>query len=231
MQSRTIILALLLLASSAFGESKTFSNTTDIKDTYIYNENPTTNYASDTGMLVANAFANYANALFTLETSAWDTLGEGQIITACSVYAYCYEQTFANTVYSAFIKQPVVITEATYDIYSTGNNWATPGAQGAADKGDNYDVETMSGQGLYKWALETSEVNAAYNGDSRYYGMLQWGDANLMVWFNSVDAAANQFAIVVYYEALSAGPYNYRHGPEGVGQRHGPDGCSARSGP
>ena len=232
MQSRAIILALLLLASSVFADSKTFSNSTDIKDTYIY-DGDSDDHSSDTILLVANAYgAHHANALFTLESSAWDSIGMDQVITACSVYAYCYDRTFNNTTNSAFLKRPVVMSEATYALYSTGNSWQTAGAQGANDKGSNYDVETIDADGLYKFALDTTELNDAYRGDSTYRGMLQRGWSNLMVCFNSVDAAADhRFAIILYYEAISAAPVNYRHGPDGVGQRHGPDGVSARSSP
>lgn len=215
---------------------RVISNTTDVKDTYICGmaDSTTLNNSTDTGLMIANAFSTYyGNVMFNF-FNVFDSIGDGRYVKACSISTNCYAHTFTGTTYSAPVLRPQNIAEATWVIYSTGNNWQTAGAQGAADKGANDGSTSVTGTGRFAVAVDTAAVNALASGDTLKY-MLQFGTADMLFFINSMESgdAGDHPQLILVTDTIitESGPPNYRHGPDGVGQRHGPDGVSARSTP
>lgn len=106
-------------------------------DTYITSANPTTNYGTST---VFDIGENGAAVSVERTLIKWDALSDGTIPSGATILSASLA-IYATTDYSTNVrtmrvyrqKRAWVETQATWNIYSTGNNW---GAQGGFDATD-----------------------------------------------------------------------------------------------
>jgi hypothetical protein len=107
-------------------------------DTHIREANATTNYGSDTTIEInrwntndtAHAVARFTGVPAVIPTSA--TINS--VTMTCYISSWNGTDTNFNTGWYE-LKRAFVDTQATWNIYSTGNNWQTAGGFGANDAG------------------------------------------------------------------------------------------------
>jgi hypothetical protein len=104
------------------------------KDTYIVLESPTVNSDSDTNVFIGEQNAATAT-IRTLIQFDLSTLPDAAIISSATFSLYCIQDTSANARSFRVFRQKRawVETEATWNIYSSGNNWSTAGGFHADD--------------------------------------------------------------------------------------------------
>ncbi len=102
-------------------------------DTYILASSATTNFGTSATLRVGNEGGGTTDrALIKFDLSS---IPSGSTIVSATLSLYCTTDTSINSrTYRVFrMIQAWVETQATWNVYSTGNNWATAGAFGAAD--------------------------------------------------------------------------------------------------
>lgn len=114
-------------------------NTTDdhagLDDTTLNSNDPTANKSAVTDIGVAKyAVGDHANGV--LRFTGLSNLPSGITVTEARLYlSVLFNSTPSGYTVTAYrILRNVVITETTWNVYSTGNNWQTAGALGAADR-------------------------------------------------------------------------------------------------
>ena len=107
-------------------------------DTFIYSYAATTNYSTDVGLYVGEVSG--VTGAIGRSLIKWNQLSDGTIpsnavITSCvlSIAPYDDRSASATTLRVFRTKRAWVDNQATWNIYSTGNNWQTAGGFGADD--------------------------------------------------------------------------------------------------
>lgn len=104
------------------------------RDTFIKEETPSTNYGTQTTIEVDGDDPE-STGRDSWGIIKWDlsTIPSGTTVLAAMITIYITNPGNAYNIYR--MKRDWLETEATWNIYSTGNNWETPGAQGTNDRG------------------------------------------------------------------------------------------------
>lgn len=114
---------------------------TGVTDTYIGSNAPTTNYSTSEffydGNLTSVPLTDRIIIKFDLSS-----IPVGQTInSAVMTFYYNGEHSTNGRVASVYrILQPMVITQATWNVYSTGNNWATAGCSNTTSDREATDI-------------------------------------------------------------------------------------------
>lgn len=128
--------------------SKTFQPAAAVGlDTYFNSFAPTTNYGTNVRLGVGEHPGIVAIARTWLKFSQLSdgTIPKGSIINSAtlSLYVALDESNNVRTLRVYRCKRVVVEAQATWNIYSTGNNWQTAGASGANDR-EAADIGSVS---------------------------------------------------------------------------------------
>lgn len=112
--------------------------TGDVDDTYIDSVNTTTNYGSESYLRVGyyqTASSPIGRALIRFSLSS---IPVGAYISSAVLWLYLYSENSDNnrTMRVYRMKQSWEYDEATWVVYSTGNNWDSGGADGSDDVED-----------------------------------------------------------------------------------------------
>ena len=138
-----IVAATMTFSNVVFTQLSTVSDavTVTIQSTAsctLSKANPTTNYHDATPGTAGNIWADSTTATNTnVGVVSFDTssLPAGATITAASLYLYQTYRSAAGSdtnLYGKAILRDYADTQATWNIYTTGNSWTTAGALGAA---------------------------------------------------------------------------------------------------
>lgn len=157
-------------------------------DTQLREIAPTTNYASGTDLEVTKYDSgDWTTAL--LKFTGLSSIPADATVTAVSIFLYQFgTATGADGTYVVAAKRLLrdwVPAEATWDVWSTGNNWTSGGAFGNASDRNNVVAFESAGLGLTSGyvqltgnATAVAEVQAIVEGSASNYGwMLERTDA------------------------------------------------------
>lgn len=148
-------------------------------DTMILDTNPTTNFSSQNEFFVGeyNGGAQIGRALIKFDLSGLS----GETITSATLKLYDWGSNFADNtrdlrVYR--VKRTVVITEATWNVYSSGNNWGTAGCADTTNDREATDIGSLSIDATetldeeYAITLDTTAIQEMVDGDFTNNGFL-----------------------------------------------------------
>jgi hypothetical protein len=142
-------------------------------DTNLVSTAPTTNYATAINADISKyAVGDHNHALFVFDVSA---IGAGQTVSAATwsgvVY---YGNLYGYTVSARRVLRDVVITQSTWNIWKTSNNWGTAGGiSDGADRVGTASGATASITGTGTWTISsglTADVEGWINGTLSNYG-------------------------------------------------------------
>jgi hypothetical protein len=158
-------------------------------DTFLDSQNATTNNDTATAIQVGNAWGTSSFTRFALLTFDVSALA-GKTITSAILYLYRTDNTAAGAtdrrLEARRILRAYVAAEVTWNIYSSGNNWATAGAAGTGT-----DQELARTQG--------DDVGAAADVD-------QWHAIDLTPLLQAtIDAAETTFRVKIGANVNGAG--------------------------
>lgn len=162
------------------------------RDTYINGSSTGTNYGTSTGLNI-DGDAPETSLLFKWDLSA---VPSGATITGVDILVTSSNDTSADyEIYEC--TRDWVETQATWNIYSTGNNWQTAGAQGANDRGST--------------VLGTFEINLNSPGSEFTFSLNADGVQLVQDW---VDGVKNNYGIIIqdYAEADGGDVYSREDG-------------------
>ena len=144
------------------------------------------NYTGETGG-VGNFSADNSSVLFA--TPGLSSLPAGATVTSAMLYFYTDSGFGSQSVNAAPIIRAMNITQATWNSWSTGNAWTTPGAMGVTDieAAANAPI-TVSSAGVYYAIDITSRVQAIADETEENYGWLL---------YSTVQDAATGFRFVI----------------------------------
>lgn len=179
-------------------------------DTFIHRDTATTNYGTNTGLFIGNngGGTNTYRVVIKFAGLSDGTVPPSATITSATLSLYCYAEASGNArtlrVYRS--KRAWVETQATWNIYSTGNNWATAGGFGADDC-EQTDIGSRAFSatettGKYKdWTLTAADIQAIVKGTWTNNGFLIKADTENTdrYAFYSSDNADNKPKLTVVY--------------------------------
>ncbi|MDP2628889.1 MAG: hypothetical protein Q8P15_03255 [Nanoarchaeota archaeon] len=181
-----------------------FSST---NDTFLYSVSATTNFGTGTNMWIGGTSDNdgISNTLIYYDMSSLS----GATIINSTMYAYMSTTSFAGsgtrTMDINLVKRDWEETEATYNIYSTGNDWATAGGVGTGDIDYTYNT-SFSGTIAVAWfsiPMSAGAVQALIDNPSTYYGFIMtpspYAGSNHRFIFNTREAASNNPSLNVTF--------------------------------
>jgi len=147
---------------------------TGVVDTYIDNQNPATPYGNSVDLKLASDISGIQEILFRPNIT---TIPFGATINSANLYLYIYSNTYLITrSLTAYpLKRNWVESEATWNVYSTGNSWQSAGAGGANDRGTADAPTTSITNGQTGWiSLDVSDSLQDYFDEviSVHYGWL-----------------------------------------------------------
>ena len=151
------LILILLLPVVAQADDIKIEGTTDIEDTRLIEAAATTNYGSEEKLSVSSYTGSGHRTVMRFDISA---IPGGSSISDAQLYLYFHAKynTDAMEITSHACSQDAwVEMEATWNIYSTGNNWGTAGG----DFAEAYsDLETLTNSyDWYSWDV-TSIISA-----------------------------------------------------------------------
>jgi len=135
------------LAVSAFDATDTTS--TNAADTSILKDYPTYNGGSDT----YGRAQRYSDGNFIRSLMRWTTPASLGTITAIKLYVWAHDiETTAKdvSIYNC-LRTDWVESEATWNIYKTGNNWTTAGCSGAGTDYDSTAIDVIATPASAQW--------------------------------------------------------------------------------
>jgi hypothetical protein len=141
-------------------------------DTYLNSAAPTTNFGNITNLFTAGTCSVQGTSLYnTLIKFDLSSIPTNANILSAYLYLYHYVGIPRGTVNIYRIKRNWVETEATWNVYSTGNSWGSSGGTAATDISSSYVYSgTISGDiGWKTFSLDSSLVTEML---SSYYGFL-----------------------------------------------------------
>ena len=179
-------------------------------DTYINSNAATTNYGTNVQLFVGRgSFETPQRTLIKFDLSS---IPADAVVSSAILYiTYSNDwSTVASTLGAYRQLRAWVEAQATWDIYSTGNNWEIAGGFGPADCVQT-DMGTVSlpaggGGGEISIALNASEVNGMINGAFANNGFLLKVVSEVestMRGFHSSSAASGRPKLVIEYEVIS----------------------------
>lgn len=171
------IIFLLIFCSSSFADSITLSTADDIEDTYVYITTPTTNYSNTGGAVNAEDGGARKHIIYKFNLSA---IPSNSTIDSVEFKMFKNLSGIAQQLFIYRITSDVVITECTWNIYSTSNDWTTAGGDfgakldsltnqgfnGPSDGSDSIFVQRGVGFGL------TNLIEDWVDGTHPNYGLL-----------------------------------------------------------
>lgn len=189
-------------------------NTTDdyagLVDTFISEGSATTNYGSSSYMEV-NKYTSGGWNMGLVKATGIASLPATAVISAVSLYVRVNAADLANGTYVISAKRLLrnwVTAEATWNIWSTSNNWTTAGARGNGT--DRVTTATFATAGLdlttgYKTlvgdATAVADVQAMLAGGTANYGwLLERTDAANDFAFRNLDSSQNSDGTRPYLE-------------------------------
>lgn len=101
-------------------------------DTFIRDSAPTTNYSLGTGFTVGAATAVIQRSLIKFDLSFLEDT-DRIVAATLNLYLTAEQSSNARTMRIYRLKKLYVVSEVTWNIYSTGNNWTTAGGFNVAD--------------------------------------------------------------------------------------------------
>jgi hypothetical protein len=134
------------------------------KDTHIYVLSPDTNYSTATQLDFNNLFTPTYNRHILIKFDI-SSIPSGSTINSAVLNVYGVETDVYSGTISAFrVLRNWVDTQATWNIYSTGNNWGTAGCQNtttdrSSSAEDTYIRSAWDGAGWYDFNLTTAVQN------------------------------------------------------------------------
>lgn len=146
-------------------------------DTWMDADNKSTNYGTAINFYIgelSTGAAYRSRALIKFDFAPYANAE----ITAATIDLYKYHDLASNdgTIYAYRVLQNWEETQATWNVYSTGNNWATAGCLGTPDRETSpigtSGIVGLSGAGLISFALTPSKIQEWANGSAQNYGML-----------------------------------------------------------
>jgi hypothetical protein len=155
-------------------------------DTYLNSQLATTNFGTATTLWIGDKFDTGTVAriaLFAFDISALSglTVMSAQLRLTRDEASPSTALTSANRLIARRVKRAFVGSEATWNIYSTGNNWATAGARGGADvETPTYTAAMVVGdRDQDVWTLDLSEMvkDAVVAGDTTLRFLVGWAIA------------------------------------------------------
>jgi hypothetical protein len=145
----------------------TLSLTTATADTWLDVANPTTNHGTDTTMGTINT----SNDNSELVKFDYSTLPVGATVYQASMTLYQTTREGAHNITAKRLLRNWVETEATQNIYSSGNSWGTAGALNATDASATGAATTSAGNVEdVTWVDVTTMINDQLSGNN--YGFI-----------------------------------------------------------
>ena len=179
-------------------------------DTFLHRDTATTNYGTNTSLFIGNngGGTNTYRTLIKFAGLSDGTVPQSSNIISATLSLYCYAEASGNArtlrVYRS--KRVWVEAQATWNIYSTGNNWATAGGFGADDCEQtdigSRDFSATEATGAYKdWSLTAAAVQEMVRGTWTNNGLLIKADTENTdrYAFYSSDNADNKPKLTVVY--------------------------------
>jgi hypothetical protein len=111
-------------------------------DTFLHQSNATTNYSTETSIGWRDKFPSSGSAIYTLMEFDISSLAGKNVLAADLVlitrldggWGSANAGNFTGRIQAARLLRAAVLSQATWNVYSTGNNWAGAGASDATDR-------------------------------------------------------------------------------------------------
>lgn len=177
-------------------------------DTWLDNGNSTTNYGTGSDCYVDPDGSDEARALIKFDVSS---IPSTALITSATLYLYSdwwWAGTGSGTSYVDKVLRNWVETEATWGVYSTGNNWGTAGCKNSSTDYSNTGETSTTIDGTDKWfswdvkTIVQAWVNSAEN---NYGFLIRSNVTNPVYKFNSRTNGSNPPYLEVVYTIGSNG--------------------------
>jgi len=146
-------------------------------DTMIIQESATTNYGTDAGLYIGenNGAAQLVRTLIQFDLTSLPTLYVPSTGTL-SLWLYSNQSSNLRSYRMYRVIRNWVESEATWNIYSTGNNWATAGGYDASDCELTHvastDLAAAASTGEKTWDIDATSLEEMCNGIWTNHGWL-----------------------------------------------------------
>ena len=157
-------------------------------DNRIYLASPNTNYSTDTDLRIGESTSDVnlvARTLLKFNKLYNGTIPANAIVTSAILSLYLWNDlaTSASTVRVFRLKRAWNEAQSTWNSYSDGNNWATPGGF-HADDCEQTDIGSLAlgaaeAAGWREWELTPSAIQAIISGSWANNGFLLKTDSEL----------------------------------------------------
>lgn len=207
--ANTAFAATLIITGNSSPVNATGTHETTTVDTHIREAAATTNY--DTASPVQTTKYGSGDHTHTLIKFDLSTVS-GRSITSATLYLYANAGGSTSHTVSAYrLLRDWVSTEATWNIYSTGNNWGTAGAENTSSDIASTATDSVSPTTLgqyWSWDV-TDDVALFAAGSASNYG---WklertdgeNDATFLQWRSGDEIGDTQPELVIVHEEASA---------------------------
>jgi hypothetical protein len=186
----------------------------NILDTYLRQNFDTTNYHDAVTILVGEATGATGTISRALISADWQGAGIPSTAkaTAAKLFLYCQGDDAANArnFYIHVVKRAVVVTQATWRIYSTGNNWETFGAQGANDIYPTaiatLNIPAAAAGNWYQFDIDPDVMTDFINGTYEWmilFAAVQENDRHTFRSADNTDAATRLYFLIDYEEGFT----------------------------
>ncbi|MBS7622821.1 DNRLRE domain-containing protein [Candidatus Bathyarchaeota archaeon] len=140
-------------------------------DTHIYEGDPNNNFGASDGFVVGAVSGGRFRGLVKFDLSSIPSGSTVNVAYLLLYYYYRGENNPAGRTYNAYrVTKDWVETQATWNVYSTGNSWTTPGGDYTTDGGSSSTVPANTEQWMI-WDV-TSIVKAWIEGGQPNYGFI-----------------------------------------------------------
>lgn len=186
-------------------------------DTQMLSNNATTNYDTTNNFQIGehNALSAICRSLIKPN---WSVIPAGQLITAATLKMTPISDASSNarTMYAHRVLRTVNFSQATWNVYSTGNNWGTAGCSNNTTDYDGAVVigsasqpasPTLNSALSFTMALDPVEVQKFYDGTYVNNGIVLFVDTQVDddIGYASTDHATSGYRpiVTVTYESRS----------------------------
>ena len=165
------------------------------KDTYLSQYAPTTNYGTATALYLYNRSSRADRAILEFNTLA---MPAGQTISSAELDLYYYAYSGANpsglTVDAYKLSQTAWVEgQATWNIYSTGNNWSSAGGDYVTSNPAGGSVAVPANYGWVEWDV-TAIVQDAYTNSALTEILLKFDTEGVSSGYARADFYSNNYA-------------------------------------